>query len=122
MKNLLIKLRDAVAYTKFYIQRSTSFLAVINSSMLLYLFISNMNERGIIGFDPEKYIILLISIGILLLIVFGAIDIHIFKSNQSEQVLNYKYNPAMVEIGENIKKIREDLDKINQRLEKIEKS
>lgn len=109
MTKLLEHLRIGVVYIKFYIQRSTSFLSVINSAMLLYLFTTNLSEKGILNFSPEKYTILIILIGFFGLISFGAIDIHIFKSNQSEQILNYKYNPAMVQIGEDIKEIKKEI-------------
>ena len=109
MSSLLKKLREGIAYTKFYVQRSTSFLSLVNSAMLLYLFMTNLNQKGIIGFSPEKYSILIIGLGFFILVLFGAMDIHIFKSNQSEQVLNYKYNPAMVQIGNDIGEIKETL-------------
>lgn len=112
MRETIKKIINVIAYTKFYIQRSSSYLSVVNASMILFLLLSNLNERGIIVTNLDKYYIAILVFGFFMLISFGALDIHIFKANQREQVLNFKYNPAMMELKKDLREIKEEIKKL----------
>ena len=109
IKKPMLKIREILVYLKFYIHRSSSYLAIINSSMILFILLNTLN----IDANLEKYFIIILILGLLALILFGALDIHLFKANQIEQVLNFKYNPAMIELREKIDEINEKLDNLN---------
>lgn len=97
-----IGIKDRLLKLKIYIGRATTYLTIINSGMLLFLFLSTLKDKGAISMDLDKYFILIFAVGLATLIVVGWIDINLFKGLQSEIRLAFEYNPPFKDIKDKV--------------------
>jgi len=111
MKELLRKIRFKLFNVKFYMHRTTSYLALINSGMILFLFLSKLKEKNLIFFDIDKYFFVIIVIGFLLLIFIGWFEIRVLKGNQEEAKIQFNLNSEMAEMKKMVKDLWEERKK-----------
>ena len=88
--------------------RAISYVSLVNTGMILVLFLSKVQESGYVGFDIEKWAILLYIIGIVGSVFIGWIDVKmgLYKYENS---VNWQQIPEIVEILERLKKIEDKL-------------
>ena len=87
---------------KFHITRSISYMAIINSGMILFLFLSDLEGRGTISFNVSKYFIPILIAGIILFSIIGWIEINLLKGIQSETNYSFSISPPFVEMKREI--------------------
>ncbi len=106
MKKYLIKLRNLVIKLKVYMARTSSYISLINTAMILFIFLSNL-EKYNIDIDIRNWILPIFVVGISMMLLFGYLEYR-FVYHQ-EQKTTQKKNPYMKDI------IRR-LDRIEQKL------
>ncbi len=92
---------------KQYISRTVTYLSIINSGMILFLFLSKLKESGFIQADLDKYFFTIFIIGIICLLILGWIDIKYIKGMQEENTISFSYQPPMVEMKQKIDEMYE---------------
>lgn len=113
MIKIFLKLRNLFIRIKVYLARSASYISMVNTAMILFLFLSNLEKYGIdlwIG----HLIFPLILLGIILMIGFGYIEDKLGFYTQ-EQKTTQSRSPYLNEILHR-------LDTIEKKLKKIEKN
>jgi len=73
MKRYFVFLRDFFIRLKVYISRTGSYISLINTVMILFLFLSNL-EKYEIDIEIKEWIIPLFMIGVLGMLVFGYLE------------------------------------------------
>lgn len=99
MKPQIITLRDLVVKGKFYLNRSSSYLGIINLALLLNLSFTNMYLR-----------IMFTILGLAGLILFGYLDVHVIKSYEKENNYihaNTPIHPIFHEMNDRIKRMEQ---------------
>ena len=98
---ILNKLSKVIARGKFYLNRASSYLAIVNLALLLNL-----------SFDSYLMKALSIIFGLAGLILFGMFEVHIIKTYDEENKYIHRttvVHPILIEMNERIKKIEEKL-------------
>lgn len=98
---------------KFYAQRSTSYMSIVNACMVLFLTLSKLNEYGL-NMPVTKYYIPLAVIGFLLLVILGYLETkHQFYAKEV-MIISSKnpYNKFVID----------KLNSIDDRLKEMEKN
>ena len=109
---MLKKIRSKLVHSKLFINRTMSWISMINAGMLLFLVLSRLEVYGI-NIDIGKWFFPIFILTILLMLIFGYMEDKLgFYKEESRAAT--RRNPYMNEI---INK----LDKIDKRLNKIEK-
>ncbi len=111
MKKLLNRLRELLINLKIYMNRSNNWLTLINSGMILFLFLSRLKETGPIDFEIDKYFLPILLGGFLLLILIGWLEINIFKGLQVENKKRFSLSPPNTEMLNRIRKIEKLLER-----------
>lgn len=91
-------IRSRLMSFKQYISRTTTYLSIINAGMILFLFLSKLKELGVIDWPLEKYTIIIVIGGILMLLIIGWFEIKVLKGIQEENKIAFYYQPPMVEM------------------------
>ncbi len=110
MKETLKFIRDKAMRIKFYMHRTSSYLALANTGMILFLFLSKLKELGFISFDIDRYFIPLIIIGFCLLMLIGWLEVRL-RGNQEEAKVQFSLNPYMMEMRSKINDLWEEKHK-----------
>lgn len=101
-------LRNKLMLFKQYISRTVTYLSIINSGMILFLFLSRLKEKGYIQTELDKYFYIVFSIGIISLLILGWIDIKYLRAMQEENTINFYLQPPMVEMKSKIDEMYDD--------------
>lgn len=101
-------LRNKLMLFKQYISRTVTYLSIINSGMILFLFLSRLKEAGYIQANLDKYFYVIFIVGLIALLILGWIDIKYLKAMQEENTINFYYQPPMVEMKSKIDEMYED--------------
>ena len=106
---LFFSFRKILIYSKLWIQRTMSWVAMVNSGMILFLVLSKLQDYGIKIYITAWFIPIYIAI-ILLMILFGYLEDRAgFYREESREAT--KRNPYFREILERLSKIEKDLRK-----------
>ncbi len=109
MKQTMRKLRDGLMKWKILFARGAGYLNLINTGMLLTIFLIQLKERDIISLDVSSYTIPLFIAGLITLTIIGWIEIRFLKGYQTEAREAFKLSPDMVEMKDKINKIYEKI-------------
>lgn len=88
---------------------------LLNAGMLVFLLLTNLKDRGLIQWEIEKYLLVIVVGGLTLLILAGYIEIKYLKGFQIEQKLAVDYNPHLMEMKADIKKLIQKVEEIENR-------
>jgi hypothetical protein len=77
MKKLYYKARDFLIQVKIYMARTSSYISLVNTAMILFLFLSNL-EKYNINIRIKKWIIPMFIAGILVMLFFGYLEYKFF--------------------------------------------
>ena len=91
---------------KFYIQRSSSYLSIVNACMIMVVMIKSLN------LPIQKYLPILIGIGAIGLIIWGWLDNKLGLYHEEVLAINRR-NPVQI-------KMFKRFDDLEERLKKIE--
>lgn len=110
MKTMLIKLRTWLMEAKILFNRSISYISILNSGMILFLFLSKLKESGYISFDLGTYFIPLFIITFIIFILIGYMEdkLGFFREEQRRQM---NRNPQVNETYKIVKEIQEKIKK-----------
>lgn len=98
----LSKVRNWLMSVKFYMGRSSSYLSLINISMVFFLFLSTLKDKGYIGFDIASFYIPAIIISLLFFAVIGWIEVKHLKGFSEEIKIVTLADPVHKEMKEKI--------------------
>ena len=106
---LFFSFRKILIYSKLWIQRTMSWVAMINSGMILFLVLSKLQDYGIKIYITAWFIPIYIAI-VLLMILFGYLEDRAgFYREESREAA--KRNPYFREMLERLDKIERALKK-----------
>jgi len=106
MKRLLIKLRDFIIKVKVYMARTSSYISLINTAMILFLFLSNL-EKYNIDIDIRNWIVPIFFVGISGMLLFGYLEYRFVY--QQEQKTTQAKSPYFKEILKRLDRIEKKL-------------
>ena len=109
MKKHLIKFRKIFTEVKVKINRSMSYVSLINSGMILFLLLSRLENYGI-DIELKQWFFPILIIGITGLIVVGILDDKLGFFHEEQKNVQ-KRNPYMKEIIERLDRIEKRLNK-----------
>ena len=101
-------IRHKLMLGKQYISRTNTYLSLINSGMILFLFLSRLKEKGFIQTDLEKYFFIIFGGGLVTLLILGWFDIKFLKGMQAENTIAWNLTPPQVEMKEKIDEMYKD--------------
>jgi hypothetical protein len=102
MKRIFKKIQEVVMKSKQCITRTVTYLSIINSGMILFLFLSKLKELGYISIELDNYFFIIFFLGLFLLLALGWMDIKILKGIQKENEIAFNFHPPMVEMRKKI--------------------
>jgi len=108
------KFREKFILYKIFYQRSLSYVSLINSAMILFLFLSDLKKYNIF-ISIETWFIPILIVGILLLIGFGYLEDR-FGFYRTEQQEVTQRTPQMNEILEKLKSLEKDVKEIKRKI------
>jgi len=109
------KITNILMNIKVYWGRTTTYLALTNSAMILYLTLNRLEDNGMIPFQVDKYIAQIIILGVFVLILVGFIETKLLGANQEEKSINFNLTPEFVEMKSKIEKIYHKLNNETKR-------
>ena len=109
---LFDKLVNKFVHSKIYYQRALGYISIINSSMILFLFLSNLEKYGI-DIEIKNWFIPLLILGVLGLIFIGYIEdrLGIFEAENSVRTKKVPQTQIMIDKLETIEKEIKELKK-----------
>ena len=109
MKKVFTKFRNLLIRFKVYMARTSSYLSLINTGMILFIFLSNL-ERYNIDVDIKDWLLPIFIIGLVGMLAFGYLEDKL-GFYREEQKTTQSRNPYFKEIIERLDKIKEQLNK-----------
>ena len=109
MRKKLEKTRSILAELKVNISRSMSYVAIVNSGMILFLLLSRLEDYGY-EILIEKWFFPIYIVGIIGLVCLGYLDFKLGFHREEQKVVG-KRNPYMKEIIERLESIEGKLKK-----------
>ncbi len=98
--------KKLIMTVKFYIQRSSSYLSIVNACMILVVMIKSLN------LPIQKYLPILIGLGAIGLIIWGWLDNKLGLYHEEVLAINRR-NPVQI-------KMFKRFDDLEERLKKME--
>jgi len=109
VKKLFIKLRDLLIQLKVYMSRTSSYISLVNTGMILFLFLSNL-EKYNVDIEIKDMIIPIFIIGLMGMFLFGYLEDKL-GFYQQEQKTTQSRSPYLKEIIDRLDKVEKKLDK-----------
>jgi len=108
------KMVHGIVYLKLVMQRSLSWLSLLNSGMILYLFLANMQAKGHFpGVHLKDIIFIIIIVNFLIMVILGIIDRKYF--HEIENKLMWDVNSDVKNIRLMVKDIKEIKEVLSER-------
>jgi len=101
--------RRQFAEKKIFVQRSLSYVSILNSGMILFLLLSRLEDYGY-EILIEKWFFPIYIVGIIGLVCLGYLDFKLGFHREEQKVVG-KRNPYMKEIIERLESIEGKLKK-----------
>ena len=105
----LRSIRNSLIRIKLYISRTNSYIGIINSILILYLFLSDLKKYGIY-ITIKDWLIPLSILWVSLMILFGFIEEKLGFYSEEQKVAGSR-NPHTTEILERLERIENKLSK-----------
>lgn len=109
MKKYFFKFREIAVKLRVYMLRTGSYISLINTSMILFLFLSNLEQYGI-DIEIQDWIVPLFFIGLLSMFLFGYLEDKLGFYTQEQKTTQSK-SPYFKEIIDRLDKIEKQLEK-----------
>ncbi len=106
--SMLKKIRTKSMLAKQYVARTVTYVSLINSGMILFLFLIQLKGLGIVNFDIESYFIPIFIGGLICLFILGWLEIKLFKGIQEELRISFQFTPQLVEMQSKLNDLWED--------------
>jgi hypothetical protein len=108
-----LRFRKFLIYSKLWVQRTMSWIAIANSGMILFLVLSTLQDYGIKIHITAWFIPIYLGI-ILLMIFFGYIEDKAGMFREETRA-SASRNPYFIEIIERLDKIEKDITRIKKK-------
>ena len=105
-----MQLKKAILNLKIMINRTSSYIAILNAGMILFITLSTLKDAGIINIDLSKYLIPIYLLGFLVLIIVGYIDMFVLRAYKEELELQVKHNPVIMDMKNKIDMIAQKME------------
>ncbi|MFA6088472.1 MAG: hypothetical protein WC755_01285 [Candidatus Woesearchaeota archaeon] len=109
MESFAKKLRSKIVHSKIFAQRTLGYVAIMNTVILLYLFLSDIKKYGIY-IDIQKWFIPILLTGAVLLVFIGYLEDKLGFFEQENKAINERV-PQTQEILKRLDRIEEKLSK-----------
>ena len=109
-RSLFDLIRENIMLSKQFIHRTVTYVSIINSGMILFLFLAELKERGIISFDLDKYFIPIFVIGFIVLLLIGWFEVRVLRGFEEESRIGFNFTPQFVEMHNKINYIYDKLE------------
>lgn len=106
---LFFKIRGFVVYSKVWMQRTMSWIAIVNSGMILFLVLSKLQDYGVKIYITAWFIPIYFAI-ILLMMIFGYLEDRA-GFHREELRAQSERNPYFKEIIKRLDKIEKKINK-----------
>jgi len=104
-------LRRRLMEMKFIATRLGGYLSLINLGMVMFLTISDLNEKGYINIDVGKYLIPIYISLIILVFIFGYVETYILKGFREETEATFRHMGIHPELRDMKRKVDEMYNK-----------
>lgn len=121
MKKVFNFLRSKIIDIKIYIARTTSWIGMANSLMLVFLVIERLSNMGVIKGDLGNSLIFVVILWFLLLVFMGWLEIKKIKAPHVEAEKMLKLNPPFEFMYNKIGEIDERTKEMEKKLNDFEK-
>jgi len=108
----LLETRKFMVYSKLWIQRTMSWIAVVNSGMILFLVLSKLQDYGVKIYITAWFIPIYLGI-IILMVFFGYLEDKAGLFREESSAVGFR-NPHLREIIERLERIETDIKKIKR--------
>jgi len=108
------KIRSKLVHSKMFAQRSMSWIAIVNSGMILFLVLSQLERYGY-DIEMRKWFLPIFIITVICLVLFGYIEDKLGFYAEETRISNIR-NPQMEELLKEIKDVKERIQKIEKRI------
>jgi len=112
MKRLIpafLRFRKWFTESKVWIQRSMSYIAIVNSGMILFLLLAKLQDYGF-SIHITKWFFPIFLVSIVAMLVVGYLDDKL-GFHKEEHLVSQKRNPYFQDIVERLDKIEKELKK-----------
>jgi hypothetical protein len=109
MMNIIKKIVSKLLDYKIYISRATSYIAIVNTGMILMLFLSKLEDYGM-DIELQNWGLPIYIITLILCIFIGYLDVKL-GLYKSEVGKSQQQNPQMLHIIEELKEIKDEIRK-----------
>lgn len=110
-KTFFSKIIDSVLRGKIYMVRTTSYISLLNSGMLLFLFLVSLKERGSISFEVDNWFFPIMVGGFFVFLFIGWAEVKFFRGLQREGIIGFRYNPELMNLKTKVDEIHNHLFK-----------
>ena len=90
MNKLFIKIRDSLIKLKVYMARTSSYISLVNTAMILFLFLSNL-ERYNIDIEIQDMILPIFVVGLFGMLLFGFLG----EINKLDKTISFSLGSIM---------------------------
>jgi hypothetical protein len=112
MMNIIKKIVSKLLDYKIYISRATSYIAIVNTGMILMLFLSKLEDYGI-DIELQNWGLPIYIITLILCVFIGYLDVKL-GLYKSEIGKSQQQNPQILHMMQELKDIKEELRKQNE--------
>ena len=109
MNKLFIKIRDSLIKLKVYMARTSSYISLVNTAMILFLFLSNL-ERYNIDIEIQDMILPIFVVGLFGMLLFGFLEDKLGFYSQ-EQKTTQSRSPVLNDIVKRLDRIEKKAKK-----------
>jgi len=103
MRKAIKNARSKLVHAKVFVQRSLSYVAILNSGMILFLVLSRLENYNI-DINLEFWLVPIFILTIGLMILFGYIEDKLGFFKEESKAVNQR-NPVLIDIDKRLQKI-----------------
>lgn len=111
MKKKLIKIRNIIVLGKVRIQRANSYIALLNSGMIVFLVLAKLQDLGV-EINLGTSLLFIYPFAIILLIIWGWIEDRLLGFYRQEHRVTGSRHPHFQEMIERLKRVEKKVNKL----------
>ena len=108
---LLGTFRRKIMGFKVVVMRTSGYMALVNTFMILYLTLSKFKDSGVVSFDLGRWIIPIFVCMIVGIGIFGYFEMYVWGGYREETKINYELSPSHPDIQDIKRKVDEMYEK-----------
>jgi len=105
---LLTTFRKGFMQFKLVAVRISGYLSLVNLGMIMFLTLSDLNEKGYIALDLGKYLVPLYLLAIVIIFILGYVEMYLFKGFKEEVEAGYR----LMDIHPDLRDMKAKIDKM----------